>query len=171
MPEIPEFENCCDKEPFAFFGLAAYYAQVLEEAALNLAVALRLPEVNFISQELFESLYESLGRRTFGQLLKAAKSNLELSDDDANFLEEALELRNMLVHRYFRERAEDFISEVGRRGMVKELQSILSEFTKADEILTRLYLPLWEQYGVSEAFVQAEFARMVAEAEHRDREK
>ena len=169
MPEIPEIDNCCDKEPFAFFGLAAYYAQVLEEAALNLAVVLQLPEVDLISQELFESLYESLGRRTFGQLLKAARSSLDLSDDDADFLGKTLELRNMLVHRYFRERAEDFISETGRREMMTELRSILSEFTKADEILTSLYLPLWEQYGVSEAFVQTEFERMVAEAEHRDR--
>jgi hypothetical protein len=76
MPEIPEIDNCCDKEPFAFFGLTAYYAQVLEEAALNLAVVLRLPEVNLISQELFLGLYDSLGRRTFGQLLKVAKSEL-----------------------------------------------------------------------------------------------
>lgn len=149
--------------------MAAYYAQVIEETALNLAVVLRLPEVNLISQDFFEGLYESLGRRTFGQLLKVAKSSLNLSDDDASFLGEALELRNVLVHRYFRERAEDFISEVGRREMIKELQSILSEFTKADDIRTRLYLPLWEQYGVSEAFVQTEFDRMVAEARYRDR--
>ncbi len=76
MPEIPEIDNCRDKEPFAFFGLAAYYAQVLEEAALNLAVVLQLPEVDLISQELFESLYESFGRRTFGQLLRVARSSL-----------------------------------------------------------------------------------------------
>ncbi|MGY6564954.1 MAG: hypothetical protein ACXIU5_09485 [Halomonadaceae bacterium] len=128
MPEIPGIDNCCDKEVFAFFGLAAYYAQVLEEAALNLAVVLRLPEVNLISQELFLDLYCSLGRRTFGQLFKVAKSNLNLSDEDAEFLGATLELRNMLIHRFFRERAEDFISEVGRQEMKKELQAILSEF-------------------------------------------
>ena len=169
MPEIPEIDNCCEKEPFAFFGLAAYYAQVLEEAALNLAVVLRLPEVNLISQELFLDLYDSLGRRTFGQLLKVAKSNLNLSDEDAEFLGTTLDLRNMLIHRYFRERAEDFISEVGRQEMKKELQTILSEFKKADEILTGLYLPLWEKYGVTEEFFQSEFAQMVEAAEHRDR--
>lgn len=169
MPEIPEIDNCCDKEPFAFFGLTVYYAQVLEEAALNLAVVLRLPEVNLVSQELFLDLYDSLGRRTFGRLLKVAKSELSLSEEDADFLSKTLELRNMLVHRYFRERAEDSISEVGRQEMKKELQSILSEFKKADEILTKLYLPLWEKYGVNEEFVQNEFAQMLEAAERRDR--
>lgn len=171
MAEIPEIDHCCDKEPFAFFGLTAYYAQVLEEATLNLAVALRLPELNLISQELFLELYDSLGRRTFGQLLKVAKSELSLSEEDADFLSTTLELRNMLVHRYFRERAEDFISEVGRQEMKKELQSILLEFKRADEILTGLYLPLWEEYGVNEEFVQNEFAQMVEAAERRDRRK
>lgn len=60
VPEIPTIDNWCEKESFAFFGLAAYYAQVLEEAALNLAVVLRLTEVNLISQELFLDLYDSL---------------------------------------------------------------------------------------------------------------
>ena len=169
MPDIPIIDNCCEKESFAFFGLAAYYAQVLEEAALNLAVVLRLPEVDLISQELFLALYDSLGRRTFGQLLKVAKSDLSLSDEDAEFLGTALDLRNMLIHRYFRERAEDFMSEVGRQEMKNELQTILSEFKKADEILTSLYLPLWEKYGITEELFQSEFAQMVEAAEHRDR--
>ena len=171
MPEIPEIDNCCDKEVFAFFGLAAYYAQVLEEAALNLAVVLRLPEVNLISQELFLDLYDSLGRRTYGQLLTVAKSNLDLSDENADFLGTTLDLRNLLIHNYFRERAEDFISEVGRREMKKELQTILSEFKKADEILTGLYLPLWEKYGVTEEFFQSKLLQMMEAAEHRDRGK
>ena len=168
MPGIPSIDNCCDKETYAFFVLAAYHAQILEEAALNLAVVLRLPEVDLISQELHDDLYESLGRKTFGQLLKVAKLNLNLSDEEAMFLSQTLELRNMLTHRYFRERAEDFISEVGRQKMKKELQGILSEFSKADEILERLYLPLWEKYGVTEECVQREFERMIKRAELRD---
>lgn len=169
MPEIPVIDNCCDKEPFAFFGLTVYYAQVLEEATLNLAVVLRLSEVNLISQELFLDLYDSLGRRTFGQLLKVAKSELSLSEEDADFLSKTLERRNMLVHRYFRERAEEFISEVGRQEIKKELQSMLSEFKKADAIVTSLYLPLWEKFGVNEEFVQNEFSQIVEAAERRDR--
>ena len=102
--DIPEIDNCCEKEAFAFFGLAAYCAQVIEAGALNLAVVLRLPEVNLISRELFDETYESLGKRTFGQLLKAAKPLVTLSEADEKLLGEALELRNMLMHRYFSER-------------------------------------------------------------------
>ena len=41
--ETPEIDDCCEKEIYAFFGLAAYWAQILEHSALNLAIVLNLP--------------------------------------------------------------------------------------------------------------------------------
>lgn len=116
-PDVPPIENCCDKEPYAFFGLAAYYAQVLEHSALNLALVLRLPELNLVSKSLFDELYAELTRKTFGHLLKAAQAVAPISDADQRTLDEALELRNILTHHYFREHAEDFVSETGRGEM------------------------------------------------------
>lgn len=167
--DLPEIDNCCDKEAYAFFGLAAYWAQVLEHSALNLAIVLRLPDVALVSQELFDDLYDSLGRKTFGQLLKAAKRATSLSDQDQRFLEETLELRNILMHRYFRERAEDFVSSVGQKEMKEELRLIVAKFKEADVMLERLYAPLWREYGVTDEFIERELERMERNAELRDK--
>lgn len=135
MPEIPEIDNCCDKETYAFFGLAAYWAQVLENGALNLAIVLKLPEIDLVTEKLFDELYYSLTKKTFGQLLNQAKKLIAISNEDQKFLDESLELRNILLHHFFRSHAEDFISEVGRYEMKKELQLIISKFKKADALL------------------------------------
>ncbi len=165
---IPDIDNCCEKETYAFFRLAAYAAQILEHSALNLAIVLRLPEIDLVSQELFDNLYESLGKRTFGQLIRATKGEIKLSESDKSFLEETLELRNMLVHHYFRERAEDFISESGRIEIKQELQLIISKFKQADQIMEALYKPLWEQYGVTQQFIEQELEKMRMRLKQRD---
>lgn len=169
MSDIPEIDNCCDKETYAFYGLAAYLAQVLETGALNLAIVLKLPSVNLVTKDLFDEIYRDLTRKTFGQLLKQAKKLINISEEDRKFLDEALELRNMLVHHYFREHAEDFVSEVGRKEMKKELQLIISKFKKADQLLDSIYLPLWKEYGVDEKFIEGELSQLAEEAKDRDK--
>jgi len=169
MADIPEIDNCCDKETYAFYGLAAYWAQVLESGALNLAIVLKLPDVNLVTQELFEELYANLTRRTLGQLLNQARNVIDIAEADQKYLDEALELRNLLVHHYFRNHAEDFVSEVGRTDMKKELQDIISKFRNADKLLDSIYLPLWEKYGVTEEFIENELTEMRKRVEHRDR--
>ena len=169
-PEIPEIDNCCDKETYAFFGLAAYWGQVLEHSALNLAIVLQLPAVNLVSQELFEELYTTLTRKTFGQLLKASKTVIQVSMDDEEYLGEVLELRNFLIHDYFRENADNFLSEAGRAEMKKALQTIISKFKKADSILEAIYAPLWEKYGINTEFIDEHVKNLYAKAKERDKE-
>jgi len=167
-PEIPEIDDCCDKELYAFYGLAAYWSQVLEHSAIILALILKLPEVNLVDQELFDELFKSLTKKTFGRLLTISKGVLELTEEDERFLNETLELRNILVHHYFREHAEDLISEVGRRAMKKELQLIISKFKRTDSILEKLYAPLWGKYGVTDESIELELQKMLKAAELRD---
>lgn len=99
--DIPPIESCCEKEVYAFFGLAAYCAQVFEHVALNLALVLRLPGINAVSQDLLDDLYNSLGKQILGRLFHAAKKEVEIPESDAAYIEEAVELRNILVHHFF----------------------------------------------------------------------
>lgn len=167
--EIPEIDDCCEKETYAFFGLAAYWAQVLEHSALNLAIVLKLPVADQMSQEIFNDLYGCLTKQTFGQLLKASKNTLQLSESDEEYLIEALELRNILTHHYFREHAENLVSEVGRREIKRELQLIISKFKRTDAMLENLYVPLWEKYGVTEEFISEYLEQLRVKTEERDR--
>jgi hypothetical protein len=60
--EVPVPEDYSQKEMYAFFGLTAYWAQVAEYAALNLAVVLKLPEVRAVDQRLFEDVFNGLSK-------------------------------------------------------------------------------------------------------------
>lgn len=168
--EIPEIDNCCEKETYAFFGLAAYWAQVLEHSALNIAIVLNLPGASLMSQEIFDNAYNSLTKKTFGQLLKATKGILNISEADESYLSEALELRNILIHHYFREHAENLVSVVGRQEIKKELQLIISKFKRADKILEGIQAPLWEKYGVTEEFISEHLEELRVKAEIRDKD-
>jgi hypothetical protein len=166
--EVPVPEDYSQKEMYAFFGLTAYWAQVAEYAALNLAVVLKLPEVRAVDQRLFEDVFNGLSKKTLGQLLKAARKSIEIDSKTETLLEEALELRNILTHEFFRAHAENIVSEAGRKFVMEQLCDIMRKFKKADKAIESLYLPLWEKYGVDEAFIEKELAAMKKRAEERD---
>lgn len=166
--EIPPIESSCEKEVYAFFGLAAYCAQVFEHAALNLALVLRLPGIDAVSQDLFDDLYASLEKHTLGRLFRAAKVKVDISESDLNHIEEAVELRNILVHHFFKTHAEDFVSELGRLEMIKELQLIISKLKQADTLMENIYSPLWKMYGVTDQFIEREMEAMYQRATLRD---
>ena len=121
-PDIPAIDNCCTKEVYAFFGLAAYLSQVLEHSALNLAIVLKFHLASDITQEIFDEIYNNLSKKTFGHLLNSSKKSISISEEDLKYLNEALELRNILMHHYFRIHAENFVSEVGRLEQKRETE-------------------------------------------------
>lgn len=168
--DVPEIENCCVKETYAFFGLAAYLAQVLEHSALNLAIALRLPDVSDVTQEVFDGIYNDLSRKTFGNLLNSSKRSIIIPENEIELLNEALDLRNMLIHSFFTIHAENFVSESGRLEMKVYLQNVIEKFNKADKVLYETYAPLWEEYGVTEEYVEGYLADLKKKSEKKDRD-
>ena len=167
--DVPPIDDCCEKEVFAFFGLVAYSAQVLEHAALNLALVLRLPSVDQITKEDFDKLYQHFSRKTFGGLISAAREVVEVTDRQEKVLKDAVDLRNYITHHYFRDRAEDFVSVAGQGEMKREMQQFITQLTEADQVLTSLYQPLWDKYGVTEEYIQTQMQALAREAEERDK--
>jgi hypothetical protein len=167
-PDIPEIDSCCEKEAYAFFGLASYLAQVLERSAINFALVLQLPEVNLVTRELYESINEALEKKTFGQLLKSCQKEYEIPETSKKVIFEALDLRNELTHRFFYKHSENFISEKGRVEMMKELQVIMGKFREADQALESIYLPIFDKYGVTEEYLTKEYESMMQSAINRD---
>lgn len=74
----------------------------------------------------------------------------------------------MLAHRYFRERAEEFMSEAGRQHMKEELQVIIGKLHEADNLLEAIYLPILAKYGVTQEFMILEMAKMQERAKAAD---
>lgn len=99
--------------------------------------------------------------KTLGGLLRELGKYVDVPADLAANLGEALRLRNYPAHDYFRERAENFMTEVGCIAMLQELQAWQDVFRDVDAKLTSLVRPIGERFGVTGDAIAAEAARMV----------
>ncbi len=88
--DLPVVDHGCEKETYAFAGLAFYWASTVEHSALNLAVVLALADIGALTQEQFDEAFESLSRRTLGQLLNAAKAQLSISQETGAIIEDVV---------------------------------------------------------------------------------
>lgn len=160
--EIPEPDDCNPKEVFAFFGLASYHVQVLEKCLVIMVLAFRCKGLHITRRE-FDSLYAENSMKTFGQLLSRARKSNSIPNDIDSILEDALRKRNWLIHHYFADRAVQFTTEIGRRQMLDELQSLIRIFMDADRATETIYKPIFEELGVTEESVAKMIEEMVKE--------
>ena len=165
MSDIPVPDLDDPKEIYAFAGLALYQANLVEASLINLGAVLKLEKVQAITRQLFDEIFQNLEAKTLGQLLKATRSLTTVSSEVDSVLSKTLEERNFLIHNFFREHAGDIINDKGRVLMIDRLRSMIGLFQQADNLVTPIYLSLWEKYGVDDSFIQHEFAEMEAEIE------
>jgi hypothetical protein len=145
------------RETFAHFGKAVYLAQVLEHAIVNAMVVLRLPHRDKFTKFDIDAFMDRQFENTLGKLLKNLCSEVTLPADLETLLTRALKARNWLCHDYFRERAVEFMTPVGREGMIDELQNTGELLKEADQSLGAVVQPLADRYGLTEAAFQAEY--------------
>ncbi|HWQ19990.1 MAG TPA: hypothetical protein VN455_09460 [Methanotrichaceae archaeon] len=160
--EIPEPDDYGPKEVYAFFGLASYYAQILEIGILTMVVAFRCKELHITRGE-FDALYAEYNKKTLGQLLMRARKSISIPNDIDTLLGEALLRRNWLIHHYFADRSAQFNTEIGRQQMLSELQSIIRVFGEADHAIEPIYTPVLEEFGVNEERVKKIIEEMIQE--------
>ena len=166
--ELPPADYEDPMSVWAFFGLAVYAANLVEQSLVNLAAVLQIPAVNVVTQQELDEIFEELDRKTLGQLLFSAGKLIDIPEALGTNLYGVLDKRNYLVHSFFRIHAEDALSDVGRRIMIDELRDLIAFLKEVDPELECLYMPLWERYGINEAFVQAQWVAAQARAAARD---
>ena len=171
IPEIPQPEDYDPKEVYAFFGLASYCAQVLEQGLINMAVAFHLAGTTTLTRELIEQLFETMSAKTFGQLLREARNLVGMPEDLDTRLRKALRKRNRLVHNFFVAHSENFLSQAGRRLMITELREMIGLFSSTDKALDRVYLPLWGRLGITEERIEAELGVIKARVREEEQAK
>lgn len=162
-------EHC--KDVYAYFGLAIYSAQCLEQAMIHLITFLdHFPKTapHFSTREKWTEDYDRFflneSGRTMGQLLghlqKVGMPHSKLEPK----LKEALTKRNWLAHSYFSERAMDFMSEEGRNKMIEELNNTNEMFMAVDSEVSAIYYKLASKYGLTEEVINIQMAEMLVEA-------
>ncbi len=150
-------ENEHHKEVFAYFGLAMYTAQVLEHGIVNALVSCDLiPNQRHKAKSLqdwsleVDQFMDGHFENTMARLIKSFQKFTITSDELEQSLVASLKMRNLLAHRYFRERADVWFTKEGRSSMIAELQSAKELFDKTDQLITDLIRPLLHRHGLTD---------------------
>jgi hypothetical protein len=130
-------ESYHHRELYAQFGLTIYAAQVLEMGVINLlSVVDALPRAK--SQSEYDRLVAELMTRTLGRTVKRLRSLLAHEPQLCTDLESALEQRNYVAHRFWRERVQLVATARGRNRLISELTDIRELFEAVDDKLDRI---------------------------------
>jgi hypothetical protein len=157
--------NAADEyDVYAEFGMTAEKAQSLEVAAGNVALSyltlFYLYKTNTVSPEvteMFGGIIDDLNAKTLGRLLRHVKSIGTVDDKILHAVDEALERRNYLIHRFFPTYNFAIFSETGRQEMIDELREIRGKLAFAEGILNAMaenFDTLAGRGGVSEKIAE-----------------
>ncbi len=134
MPEDLDEESAQIREVYAYYGLAVYLAQCLEHGiVIALLYTKLIPREHSRAkagkafsatdfEKRFDIFMDKQFEETMGGLISRLLKSATLPAGFDTQLIKAKELRNFLIHRYFRERAEGFVSKMGRQAMLIELK-------------------------------------------------
>jgi transcriptional regulator with XRE-family HTH domain len=154
------------KEVLAHFGAAACRVSSLETNLTNvLLLSARLggkaPTANDLDK--IEDEYQKK-KYTLGAFIRDAKAAVAVPDMTERVMNDAVRLRNYLMHNFFRDKAFEFSTEAGRKRMVGELQKTEAKVLTADRMMTDLGMKLAEHLGITLEDVNKEAERLRQEA-------
>lgn len=162
-------EHC--KEVYAYFGLAMYRAQCVEQSIVQLLIFFdffikNVPE--FSTHDKWEADFDRfdkvLSEKTMGQLLGLIKKIEILDDDIESILSTTLKKRNWLAHSFFVDHAAAFVNEKGRNEMIKELNHLIDLFNSVEDILHPISSNAALRYGITDEFldeIQSEMCKSI----------
>ena len=160
IAELPD-DGSRQKEVYARFGLTAFKAQVLDHALVNLLTVAGTIEGTTTVADI-DRLSASLFEKTSGALVNELSVQARLVAEDLEMCRSAVVQRNRLIHRFFREHAENFMTSRGQQIMLDELGAIADLIEKADDACHRLMMSLGEPYGFTNELVAEHLQEMTA---------
>lgn len=149
------------RETFAYFGRAAYMAQVLEHGLVNLIAMFHIAEAQAGKVERVPDPWQAEFKKTLGVLIKKFATITEGRESELHDqLMQCLKDRNFIAHGFWRERSDDFMTESGRTNMITELDAITERFAAADQEVDRVLFKISAAFGITPERVRAEYERM-----------
>jgi hypothetical protein len=73
IPQIPEPDYEDPKEPYALYGLAAYFVQCFEQSLILLLIALKVTGAKGVKGTTYDETLATLDKETMGTLIKHIK--------------------------------------------------------------------------------------------------
>jgi len=158
---------------YAYFGLACYLAQCMEEGLESMLWLKRLNEGEATSNDEVVELIESYenSKKTMGNLVYELKGAYQLAQDDADSLSTFLRNRNYLAHKFFKVQSEKFFSNKGKLEMIKYCCEFTDSYRVLDTSLKKYYASYLNRLGMTEQKIE-EFMKVGKnEEKQRDSEK
>lgn len=159
IAELPD-DGSRQKEVYARFGLVAFKAQVFDHALVNLLTVAGSVDDRMTQNEVDQCL-EKLFKKTSGQLVNDVSAQSRLEAEDLGICRHAVAERNRLIHRFFREHAENFMTSRGQQAMLDDLGEIGDLIERADGACHRVMMRIGAPYGFTDEAVEAETNRLM----------
>ena len=129
-------------------GAAIQDSQQLElSISLIITMLIDLSEGR-LSDADFVGWMDRLGSKTLGRLIHTIKEHVDFDDTSETILKEALKSRNYIVHDFFNERSETFLTPVGRKEVLSELGKRRKQIRRAYEMIDPIVAKLFELKGI-----------------------
>ncbi len=142
----------------AALGMACFQAQSLEHALVTLfAVKFVHDEGKWVPQ--VRELMDERLKETLGKLIRSAVRELSLPSDLTADLEQALEQRNWVIHRFFREYGAAGLNPSLAREATQRLESVWPFLERTADKVHRLAIQRQVTVGRTEAQVRADIER------------
>lgn len=137
---------------YAYFGLAIYTGQCLEEAFSLMLWTDRVFKQKVRSQEEVNEIIDAIenSRKTMGRFINEVKQNYNLTTEIVAQLDQILEMRNYLTHKYFKLQITKFYSEFGQLEMIKYFCDFINSADLLEKQLKRYYTTYTNKLGLTE---------------------
>lgn len=132
----------------SLLGLALFQAQALEYSIVSLFAINKISIDGKWTIEV-RNLMDSKYKQTLGKLLNDVSKKVDFDSSLKTKLYEALELRNWIVHRFFREFGSSGLSNQLRSKAITKLYKIAFFFEQVSDEITSINIELMQQSGRS----------------------
>ncbi len=165
-------ENGKNRLVYAYFGLAIYFSQVLEETFSIMLwtdrVFKKKIKTNKEVNEIIDAIENS--KKTMGVFINEVKHSYSLTEKLTTDLRTILEKRNYLVHKYFKIEIQKCYSDLGRKEMLEYFGSFIDQSKSIDFKLNKYYSTHIEKMGFTKEKIEELINQMKQQELNREKE-
>lgn len=166
-----EDENGKTRLIYAYFGLAVYFSQILEETFSIMLWTDRIfkkkvktnKEVNDIITAIEKS------KKTMGNFINEVQQSYSLTDKLTDDLKSILEKRNYLVHKYFKLEIQKCYSDLGRKEMLEYFGNFIDQIKQINFELNDYYSKYTNRMGFTKEKIEELVEEMKKEELNREK--
>ena len=159
-----EDDNGRHRIVYAYFGLAVYFSQCLEETFSRILWIDRIFKNKIKTNKEVNDIIDAIegSKRTMGNFISEVRQSYKLSEELEGKLIILLDKRNYLVHKYFKLEITRFYSELGQKEMIKYFCDFIHDSEEIDHELKSYYTIYTEKLGITDDKIEKLMADMKA---------